>query len=99
VAFTALTAETRSAADRCALYGLPESEVTPRLLCGLELNAERIRVQNVLDMATAFSIAIGNVEVPEQWLKLIAETPEEADRLRRSQTLSNLKAQVLSQLR
>jgi predicted alternative tryptophan synthase beta-subunit len=64
----------------------------------VELNRDRLRVQQIMDMSTAFSIAMGHTEVPEQWLNLIAETPEEAASLRRSQTLNALKSQALSGL-
>jgi hypothetical protein len=64
----------------------------------LELNTDRIEINRIVNTALAYSIAIGETEIPDEWFPLLVATPEEAADLRRSRAAAVLKAKAKAQL-
>lgn len=77
---------------------MPAGDQTYRTVVGLELNRDRVEVRKIVNDALAYSIATGEMEIPDEWFPLLCDSPEEADALRRSRTMESLKLQAKAKM-
>ncbi len=77
---------------------MPAAPIDYRTECGLELNADRIEVRRIVNESLAYSLSRGEMEIPNEWFPLLADSPEETEDLRRCRTLESLKQKAKAQL-
>lgn len=62
----------------------------PDLKFRLYLNAETARSRNCFDAARAYAVALGQETMPDEWIRAVAETPEELSLWRRHEAKRSL---------
>ena len=64
-----------------SVFGCVPSD--PELKLKLYLNAEPARARNCFDLTRAFAVALGQESMPDEWIRAVAQTPEELSLWRR----------------